>query len=416
MTKIALLNIGSELLVGRTVNTNATKIALQLRAKGFHLETVAVCHDTDQDIRYWIDDLLARHDVVLITGGLGPTKDDITKKVLLNRFGGEMVVHQPTLDAIANYVMNHNRPMLELNRQQAFVPSSCQVLMNNYGTAPGMVFREGHQTIVSMPGVPLEMEVLMDEKVIPVLEKYYPGVEMHTRIIRTVGVPESRIAEKMESIEEDLPAGLDVAYLPSYEGTKIELRMKGNGGESIEREIEEAMGKIAKLFAKYVYSLEDKSPSQLLKEYMIEHNVTMATAESCTGGAIAALMVQHSGISAYLKGGVVAYMREVKETVLGVLPETIDTYGIVSEEVAKEMARGAREKLGSDFAVSITGIAESAQDAPPEELPQCWIGFSDARGEQAFFFKLFRQRKQNIAIATQAAVIYALGCLRGKGV
>ena len=414
MTKIALLNIGSELLVGRTVNTNASKMALMLRAKGFHLETTAVCHDTEEDIRYWIDELLGRHEVVLITGGLGPTKDDITKKVLQERFGGEMQVHQPTLDAISAFLSSRHRPLLEQNRQQAFVPSSCEVIMNAYGTAPGMAFREEGKLVVSMPGVPMEMTHLMQEHIVPMMERDFPVIEMHTRIIRTVGIPESRIADKMEGIEQRMPVGLQIAYLPSYEGTKIELRMKGNDASAIIEEIEAAQRIIARTFAKYVYSLEDKSPSTLLKEYMFKEGKTMATAESCTGGAIAALMVQHSGISSYFKGGVVAYMREVKESVLGVKPETIDTHGIVSEQVAKEMARGAREKLGSDFAVSITGIAEAPEGVPVEEMPQCWIGFSDRRGEQAFFFRLFRQRKQNIAIATQASVIYALRCLQGK--
>ncbi len=413
MTKIALLNIGSELLVGRTINTNATKMALMLRDKGFHLETTTVCHDTEEDIRHWIDELLSRHDTLLITGGLGPTKDDITKKVLLDRFGGEMICHEPTLEAIKKYLSSHSRPLLDQNRQQAFVPSSCEVLRNNYGTAPGMVFREGSKIVVSMPGVPLEMEVLMREEIVPLLVKTYPVLEMHTRIIRTIGVPESRIAQKMEAIEDQFTEALSVAYLPSYEGTKIELRMKSNDAAQAEKEIEAAQKKIAALFSKYVYSLDDKSPSQLLKEYMFAHQLTMATAESCTGGAIAALMVEHSGISAYFKGGVVAYMEEVKENVLGVKRETIDKYNVVSGEVAMEMARGARERLGSDFAVSITGIAEAPQDAPAEASPQAWLGFSDARGEQAFYFKLFRQRKQNIAIATQAAIIYALRCLRG---
>ncbi len=412
MTRIALLNIGTELLVGRTVNTNATKIALMLRAQGFHLESTIVCHDTEEDIRYWIDELLSRHEVVLITGGLGPTRDDITKGVLLDRFGGEMICHQPTLEAIKQYLSSHGRPLLDQNRQQAIVPSSCKVLRNHYGTAPGMVFWEGGKMVVSLPGVPLEMEFLLQKEVIPLLLKTYPVQNMYTRIIRTIGVPESQIAQKMEGIEDQLPEQLSVAYLPSYEGTKIELRMKSNDAEQGNREIGAAQKRIANMFAEYVYSLEDKTPSQLLKEYMIAHQVTMATGESCTGGAIAALMVEHSGISAYFKGAVVAYSEEVKENILGVKRGTIERYDVVSGEVAMEMARGAREQLRSDFAVSITGIAEAEQDKSTEALPQAWLGFSDARGEKAFHFKLFRQRKQNIAIAAQAAIIYALRCLQ----
>jgi len=413
MTRIALLNIGSELLIGRTVNTNATSMALKLRAKGYHLDTTIVCHDTGPEILHWINELLQAHDVILITGGLGPTKDDITKTILLERFGGEMVVHEETLANITQYLKQHNRPLSELNRQQAFVPSSCEVLLNTSGSAPGMAFREDGKSVIAMPGVPLEMKHLMDEKVVPYLGRHHPTLEMHTRILRMVGIPESGLAEKMEPLEPDFPAGLEVAYLPSYEGIKVELRMKGNNREEVEAAIESTMMKIVARFKKYIYSVEDKRPVELLKEYMFETGETMATAESCTGGGIAAIMVQQSGISAVFKGGVVAYMREIKESVLGVAPETIDTFGIVSAEVAKEMALGAREKLGSDFAISITGIAEAAPNAPESEMPQCWIGFSSAEKEEAFYFKLFRHRKQNIAVATQAALIFALGCLKG---
>lgn len=412
MTRVALLNIGSELLVGRTINTNATSMALKLRAKGYHLHTTIVCHDTGAEILHWIDELLSAHEVILITGGLGPTKDDITKKVLLDRFGGEMVLDEETLAGINNYLKRHDRPLSELNRQQAFVPSSCEVLVNTMGSAPGMAFREGEKSVIAMPGVPLEMKHLMDVKVIPLLERYHPTLAMHTRILRMVGIPESRIAEKMEPLEPDFPPALEVAYLPSYEGTKVELRMKGNDALTVENEIEAAKLKIAAVFEKYIYSLEDKRPVELVRDYMFETGKTMATAESCTGGAIAAAMVQQSGISSVFKGGVVAYMREIKETILGVPPETIDTFGIVSAEVAKAMARGARKALGSDFAISITGIAEAASGAPEAEMPQCWIGFADGEREEAFYFKLFRHRKQNIAVATQAALIFAAGCLK----
>lgn len=414
MTKIALLNIGSELLTGRTINTNAATIAQQLRQNGYHLESTAVCHDTRKEISYWLKDLMARHDVVLITGGLGPTKDDITKKVMQEHFGGEMVVHAPTLKRIEKYLTMLNRRLLESNRLQAFVPSSCTVLENFNGTAPGMAFQEGEKTVISMPGVPLEMKHLMEDRVLPLLKKRYPAVPMHIRMIRTAGIPESRISERMEDIESELPEGLQIAYLPAYDGTKIELRLKNAELEDPERTIEELQEKVVRLFSRYTYALEDKSPDILLGELMKERGITMATAESCTGGAIAAKMVLQSGISAVFKGGVVAYMREIKENVLDVEPAVIDEHGIVSEAVAKAMARGARTKLGSDFAVSITGIAEAPDHAEPADRPQAWIGYADADGEHALHIKLFRQRKHNIEVAANASIIYALRILSQK--
>lgn len=407
MTSVALLNIGSEILVGRTINTNATTMSRLLRNAGYHVETTIVCHDTETEIRHWIDHLLAQHEVILMTGGLGPTKDDITKKVLQGKFGGEMVVHENTLAQIEKYLARRGRRLLESNRLQAYVPSSCEVLENKNGTAPGMTFLKEGRAVISMPGVPFEMKALMEEKVIPYLKDHFPTVEMHSRIIRTAGVPESRIAERMEEIENELPADLQVAYLPGYDGTKIELRLKGD--QSRIPAIEAAQQRIANRFSKYAYALVDKTPDTLLAEWILESGHSMVTAESCTGGAIAAKMVEHSGISGVFKGGIVAYQREIKEKVLGVAPETIDEFGIVSEQVAIAMAEGARKLMGSDFAIATTGIAEASPDATAEdEIPQVWIGYADANGSHAMHFKLFRQRIQNIRVATNAAILFAL--------
>jgi nicotinamide-nucleotide amidase len=416
MTEVALLNIGTELLRGRTVNTNASEMGKLLLAHGLLLQTTLVIHDEGPVIRDSLDQLLAKHDVVLITGGLGPTKDDITKKILLERFGGEMVLHGLTLDRIEKYMAKRERRMLETNRQQAFVPSTCEVLENDRGTAPGMVFTESGKTIISMPGVPFEMLNLMQSRVVPLLLDRYAHTYTGTRIVRTGGVPESRIAERMEEIEPDIDPRVSIAYLPSFDGTKIELRITGDPGDAaaLDEVLVIAQQKVATLFYKYVYSLEDKSPDQALAEYLIKNKITMSTAESCTGGAIAASIVQHSGVSSVLKGGVVAYMREIKEKVLGVPAETIDRHGIVSRETAIAMAEGARKLMGSDFAVSITGIAEAAEDAPEDEQTQAWLGFSDANGSSALHFRLFKVREVNIQIAKNAALIYGLRCLKDR--
>jgi nicotinamide-nucleotide amidase len=325
-----------------------------------------------------------------------------------------MVLHEGMLGRIERYLASRGRRLLESNRQQAFVPSSCEVLENDQGTAPGMVFTENGKTIVSMPGVPFEMINLMQTRVLPLLTQRYAHDWVGTRIVRTGGVPESRIAERMEEIEQEIDPRVGIAYLPSFDGTKIELRITGKPeeGEELEAVLAAAQKKVADLFYKYVYSLEDKSPDRVLADYLLQHNITMSTAESCTGGAIAAAMVQHSGISAVFKGSVVAYMREIKEKVLGVPAATIDEFGIVSGETAKAMAEGARELMGSDFAISITGIAEAAEDAPKEGQPQAWIGYADSNGSQALHFGLFKGREVNIQIAKNAALIFCLRCLR----
>ncbi len=414
MTKIALLNIGTELLRGRTINTNAATMGQMLLQAGYALETTLVIHDDGPVITAAITDLLATHDVILVTGGLGPTKDDITKKVLLEMFGGEMVLHAPTLARIEGFLQRLNRPLLELNRQQAFVPSSCTVMENEMGTAPGMAFQVGGKSLVSMPGVPYEMKYLMEHHVKPWLQAQYPVALQHARVVRTAGIAESTIAEKMEAIEGMLDPRIAIAYLPSYDGTKIELKMQGSPAEATEMQglLSQAQQQVAALLLQYVYSLEDKGPDKLLAEWLLASGKTFATAESCTGGEIAAKLVKFSGISWVLKGGVVAYMPSVKENVLGVRHETIMGKGIVSEEVAREMAEGARRVLGSDYAVGITGIAEAARDAPREDLPQAWIAIAGPGGTQAHHIRMLRDRKVNIEIAAYAALIFALKCLQ----
>ena len=241
------------------------------------------------------------------------------------------------------------------------------------------------------------------------LQAHYPVAQQHTRVVRTAGIAESTIAERMESIEQDLDPRIAIAYLPSYDGTKIELKVAGPADEAAELQsiVAQAQQKVAQLLEKNVYSLQDKSPDKLLAEWLIAHGKTFATAESCTGGEIAAKLVKHSGISAVLKGGVVAYMAEVKENVLGVGHATIVEQGIVSEAVAREMAEGARRVLGSDYAVGITGIAESARDAAPDALPQAWIALAGPEGTIAMHTRLMRDRKVNIEIAAYAALIFA---------
>ena len=415
MTTIALLNIGSELLRGRTVNTNAARMAKMLRKIGFSLDRTVVVHDEGAAITQAIDQLMQVHDVLLVTGGLGPTRDDITKKVLLARFGGELMIDNRTLAHIESYLARNGRKLLESNRQQALVPSSCEVLFNGMGTAPGMAFRENGKTLIALPGVPYEMEHLMKSQVLPLLREQFSVGVVQTRIIRTAGVPESRIAERMVEIEGEIAAEISIAYLPGYDGTKIELRLEGAPAQhaEISRALTAAQALVANLFSKYVYSLEDKAPSQVLAERLLEAQLTFATAESCTGGAIAAALVQHTGVSAVLKGGVIAYMREIKEEMLGVSAATIDANGIVSQAVASAMAEGARKALGSDIAVAITGIAEAPPNAGEAESPQAWIGFADANGSSAFHIRLFGDRKVNLEVAKNAALIFVLRNLKG---
>jgi nicotinamide-nucleotide amidase len=408
--KLALLNIGSELLRGRIVNTNAAYMGETLLRAGYSVETSLVIHDDGPVIAAAVQQLMRSHEVVLVTGGLGPTKDDITKTVLLQVFGGEMVCHAPSLKRIEDFLARRNRPLLEHNRRQADVPSTCKVLENELGTAPAMAFLREGRALISMPGVPFEMKNLMQTRVIPWLKAHFP-VQLHlTRMVRTAGIPESRIAERMEPLEKELDGRISIAYLPSYDGTKIELKIAGDPQEEAGMQValDAAHQKVGEEFAGYVYSMEDKAPDKVLAEWLLRTGTTFATAESCTGGGIAAKLVQHSGITAVFKGGVVAYQAVVKENILGVQPATIRDHGIVSSEVAQEMAEGARRVMGSDYAVAITGIAEAAADAPAADQPQAWIGLAGPQGTQTHHIILMRDRLVNLEVAAYAALVFAL--------
>jgi nicotinamide-nucleotide amidase len=272
-----------------------------------------------------------------------------------------------------------------------------------------MAFVQEGKALISLPGVPFEMKHLIGKKVIPWLQERYPVARYLTYVVRTAGIPESRMAEKMETLEPELDPRITIAYLPNFEGTKIELKLSAQPDEEAAAHdaLKRAQEKVAELFQPYVYSLEDKGPDRLLAEWLMKSGATFATAESCTGGGIVAKLVQHSGISSVLRGGVVAYTKEIKESVLGVLPETIASKGIVSAEVASEMAEGVRRIMKCDYAVSITGIAEAAPDAAEEDQPRAWIGFAGPNGTQTLHILLMKDRKVNIEIAAYAALVFA---------
>jgi nicotinamide-nucleotide amidase len=278
-----------------------------------------------------------------------------------------------------------------------------------------MAFVRGAQSLIAMPGVPFEMKHLLRDRVLPWLKDRYSALQHHACVVRTAGIPESTIAEKMESIQGEIDPRVAIAYLPGFEGTKIELKLEGSPDQSSELSsvLAQAQSKVARLFAPYVYALEDKAPDRLLAEWLVKTGHTFGTAESCTGGEIAAKLVKHSGISAVLKGGIVAYWPSVKESVLGVRHETISESGIVSADVAREMAEGARRVLKCDYAISITGIAEAPADSAAEAMPQAWLGFAGSGGTTTAHLKLMKDRRVNIEVAAYAALVLALRNLPG---
>ena len=368
-----IINIGDELLIGQVVNTNASWMAEELNKRNIKVTNISVISDGADDIRTQLDRSLSEADVVLITGGLGPTKDDITKTVLCNYFDDTLVRHQPTYDNVKKFFDRRGLPFTEINQAQALVPSKCKVILNEVGTAPCMVFTipqatfkqpspkktdtSAEKIVISMPGVPFEMKWLMQNSVLPLLEERLGSQAIVHKTILTFGIGESFLADKIADWEDALPAHIKLAYLP--EAGKVRLRLSAYGADKaqLEQEVAERIEMLKLIIDANIYGYDDETISSVIGKLLNQKGATVATAESCTGGLIGNVITEVSGSSAYYKGGIIAYSNELKERLLGVRHETLEQYGAVSEETAIEMARGCLAVTGADYAIATTGIS-----------------------------------------------------------
>lgn len=354
--KTILVTIGDELLTGHTVDTNSAWMGVALNARGFSVDRRITVRDVGEEISEAIDEALSKADVVLVTGGLGPTNDDITKKVLCGYFGTTLALHKESLQLIEEFVSMRGYPLTDSNRNQAMVPIGCTPLLNRMGTAPGMWFEHNGKVLVSMPGVPYEMEYLMSNEIIPRLaEKFHTEKVLHRWVI-TQGIPEAFLADRLRQFEAGLPDFIRMAYLPSQGVIKLRLSVYGATPEQEMQLYSKAAG-LASEIRDVVVSEQDESLQQIVGRLLTEGQKTLALAESCTGGYIAHLITQIPGSSAYFKGGVVAYSNEVKVALLGVNPATLEAHGAVSTQTAAEMAEGVRKRLQADYGLATTGIA-----------------------------------------------------------
>jgi len=407
MLKISLITIGTELLKGRIINTNAAKIGEMLRPHGFKLSRTVVIPDTAEAIRKAVLEEMSEHDVVLTSGGLGPTQDDMTKHVLADLFDSSLVLHAETLAHIAAIFSRRNRPLTERNRQQAMLPEKCEVIPNPRGTAPGMLFREAGKWMVSMPGVPFEMLYMTEHEIIPRLKaERQQGVFMH-QILRLSHIPESHAADRMEPIESMLPEMVEIAYLPRIDGLWLEMYIDRMdvAQAAAQKALEEASVLIYEQFRDKYFAWGDQPLPAIVADELTSRSLTLAVAESITGGQIAASLVSISGASDFFKGSITAYATEIKEIILDVDPEIIQQHGVVSEAVASLMAIHVRSMMRADIGIATTGYAE-----PDDEIiPQVWIGYSDGLENKAEHVYLHGDR--NVVIGR--AVSYALQfCLR----
>jgi len=400
MIKAEILNIGDELLYGQVTNTNAQWLSTELDKIGIRVIRHTVVPDAEEAILEALQEAQNRADTILITGGLGPTKDDITKKTLCKFFNTRLVRHPEALRVVTEFFESRGREMLEINRQQADLPENATYIPNLKGTAPGMWFEQNGKVFVSMPGVPHEMQFLMQSYVLEHLQKFFKTPFIAHKMIKTVGIGESYLAKEIEEWENNLPSHLKLAYLPSFGMVRLRLTGSGTDKEQILKDIEAEIQKLLPLIDKYVYGFDDDDLAIAVGKLLKSKNKTIALAESCTGGFLAHSFTQHAGSSEYLKGSLVAYSNEIKINILGVKAETIEKYGAVSEQTVLEMAYNIRKMFGADIGVATSGIAGPGGATPNKPVGTIWVAYSDENETKAKLYQLGNDRMVNIQVTT----------------
>ncbi|MGD8427584.1 MAG: competence/damage-inducible protein A [Balneolaceae bacterium] len=373
-----IISIGNELLIGDTINTNASWLGQELTEAGIDVNYIHTIGDELEIMKATLKAALSSAELVITTGGLGPTHDDITKKAVTELFNCELVVDKSILKFIKKIFTKRNIPFSESNYHQAEVPDCCEVLFNTQGTAPGLWFDREEATLVVLPGVPYEMKHLMKDKVLPRLSKSHPGREFRrSHYIITAGVGESTLSDEViGDLGPVLDQNLSVAYLPSAQGTRIRITAKGHSKKEIGNRIRPVVELIKRKGKSYIVGEgKELSLSAVIGEVLNEHDLWIATAESCTGGYIANTITDVPGSSRYMKGGVIAYSNDVKINQLGVGRGAIENMGAVSKEVALQMAQGVARKLNSDIGISTTGIAGPGGGTREKPVGTVWIGF-----------------------------------------
>lgn len=406
-----IITVGDELLIGQVIDTNSAWMGRELNKVGIEVIRIVSVRDRAEEITEAVDDAMKRVDIVLVTGGLGPTKDDITKQTLCAYFGTELVFSEEVFENVKR-VLAGRIPMNALNKSQAMVPKDCIVINNRVGSASVSWFEKDGKVLVSMPGVPQEMTTVMSEEVIPRLrEKFDTDVIIH-RTFTVKNYPESVLAEKLESWEVSLPECLKLAYLPKPGIIRLRLTGRGKNKEEVQMLMNMEAGKLEKLLGDDIFD-EDDTPLEILVGNLLKKkNLTVSTAESCTGGSIAARLTSIPGSSEYFKGAVVAYSNEIKESLLHVSPETLKERGAVSEETVIEMVKGAMETLKTDCAVSTSGIAGPGGGTKEKPVGTVWIAAAYKNEIRTMKQETNRGREMNVERAGNNALLLLLELLK----
>ncbi len=401
-----IISIGDELLVGQTINTNAAWLGERLNKDGIRIYRATSIADEHNEIIKAMHEASTRSQLVLITGGLGPTKDDVTKIALCDYFDTELIVNEEVLKRVTEMFASRNLPMLDVNKKQAEMPASCTIIPNLRGTASGMWFERNGVVFVSMPGVPFEMEHLMENVLLEKIRNYFHRPSILHRTILTIGVGESFLAQKIESWENSLAEHkIQLAYLPSP--GMVKLRMSAydvQDREAVQEIMDAKEAKLLSLIQEFVYGFEKDTLQSIVGDLLRQTKSTVTLAESCTGGSIAQLISSVAGASEYFPGSFITYAEEQKTAILGVSANLIEKYNVVSAEVAEAMARGAKAKMNSTWAIATTGIAGPTGGSDEIPMGTVWIGIAGPKEVKSFRFQFGRKRETNILLASNAAL------------
>ena len=401
-TIIKNISIGDELLIGQVINTNAAWLGEQLSDAGFRLDSCLTIGDSESAILDAFN-VCMDADLVLVTGGLGPTADDITKPTVCKFFDTELEFCQEAYDNIVSLFNRRGFQMSERNRAQAMLPKACQYIPNTYGTAPCMWLEKKGVVFVFFPGVPFEMKGIFNDELLPRIKKKYHAMPYEKRVIMTTGIGESFLADRIKDWEDALPSFLSLAYLPQYGMVRLRLSGRHKDAELLRETLDNEVEKLTQLIPEYIFALQDQPIERVVFNLLINKGVTFASAESCTGGNIAHVFTLIPGSSEVFKGTAVTYATQMKTKVLGVPAETIEKYGVVSQEVVESMAIGVRKLMEADFGVATTGIAGPGGGTDENPIGTVWIGLATPKCIKSKRFNFGKDRENVINRATIAA-------------
>ncbi len=404
MVKAEIITIGDEILYGQILDTNTQWISLELDKLGIKTVRKSSVGDQKSEILQILTEAEQRADVVFITGGLGPTKDDLTKKILAEYFGCELAIHPGALQDVTEFFAKRGRELSDINRDQALLPTKAEFIRNSQGTAPGMWFNEKGVIWVSMPGVPFEMKNIMEQEVLPRLVSHFQTPIIYHKVIKTVGIGESYLSDLIESWELQLPEHIKLAYLPSLGIVKLRLTALGDDISRLQEEVEVELQKVKPLIQSFIFGYEKEELAEVVGRLLMDEHATLSVAESCTGGHLAHQFTQNPGSSAYFIGGILSYANQVKIDQLGVSDELLASDGAVSEACIQAMAQGVQKRLGTTYALATSGIA--GPDGGTEEKPvgTVWVALAHPTGVITRKLTLGGTRMQNIYLSSLACV------------